>query len=48
MIGDVGLLNLMPALLSSEIVSLDLTNNGLTNKCAATLYNILRENQSIL
>jgi Ran GTPase-activating protein (RanGAP) involved in mRNA processing and transport len=47
-LGDEGLLKLAPAIRVSEVVSLDLSQNGLTRECAQALYQMLRLTESIV
>jgi len=43
-IGDSGLAKLANAVCIAEIIHIDLTSNGLTNKCADSLFKMLRSN----
>lgn len=47
--GDTGLKNLARVLsLSNSVFYVDLRQNGMSNKCANTLYEMLRFNESII
>ena len=48
-LGDSGVAKLVPAILQCRsIVYLDLASNGLTSKCAKSLYQLLSNNETIV